>query len=149
MLELVGQAVHGGCRKAKACEALGLSLRTVQRWARSGIKDHRRGSRAAPANRLSEQERAQVMALLNAPAYRDKSPKQIVPVLADQGQYVASEATMYRMLRKEKQLAHRQRSVPAQRYEAQARSASGPTSYGAGTSRGCAQPCAGCSTTCI
>lgn len=102
-----------------------MSLRTVQRWARGDIQDRRRGSRAAPANRLSEEERAQVMALLNAPAYRDKSPNQIVPLLADHGQYVASEATMYRILKHEKQLAHRQRSAPAQRYEAQARTASG------------------------
>jgi len=122
----VGQAVHGGCRKAKACEILGLSLRTVQRWARGGIKDHRRGSRAAAANRLSDEERAQVVAVLNAPAYRDKSPNQIVPLLADQGEYVASEATMYRILKHEKQLAHRQRSAPARRYEALARTASGP-----------------------
>lgn len=126
MLELVGQAVHGGCRKAKACEILGLSLRTVQRWARGGIKDCRRGSRAAPANRLSDEERAQVVAVLNAPAYRDKSPNQIVPLLADHGEYVASEATMYRILKHEKQLAHRQRSAPARRYEALARTASGP-----------------------
>ena len=124
--ELVAQAVHGGCRKAKACEALGLSLRTVQRWERGAIEDRRRGSRAAPANRLSEDERAGVLAVLNAPAYRDKSPNQIVPLLADQGEYVASEATMYRILKQEKQLAHRQRSAPARRYEAVERTASGP-----------------------
>ena len=124
--ELVAEAVHGGCRKANACEALGLSLRTVQRWERDGIEDRRRGSRAVPANRLSEHERARVLAVLNAPAYRDKSPNQIVPLLADQGEYVASEATMYRILKDEKQLAHRQRSAPARRYEAVTRTASGP-----------------------
>ena len=122
----MADAVHGGCRKAKACEALGLSLRTVQRWERGTLADRRRGSRAAPANRLSEEERARVLAVLNAPAYRDKSPNQIVPLLADQGEYVASESTMYRMLKEEKQLAHRQRSAPARRYEALARTASGP-----------------------
>ena len=126
MLELVEQAVHGGCRKAKACEILGLSLRTVQRWARGDIQDRRRGSRAAPVNRLRDEERAHVLALLNAPAYRDKSPNQIVPLLADQGEYVASEATMYRILKHEKQLAHRQRSAPARRYESVARTASAP-----------------------
>ena len=126
MSELVAEAVHGGCRKANACEALGLSLRTVQRWERDGIEDRRRGSRALPANRLGEDERARVLAVLNAPAYRDKSPNQIVPLLADQGEYVASEATMYRILNDEKQLAHRQRSAPARRYHAVTRTASGP-----------------------
>ena len=125
-MQLVREAVHGGCRKAKACEALGLSLRSVQRWERVGIKDRRRGSRAVPANRLSEDERARVLAVLNAPAYRDKSPNQLVPLLADAGEYVASEATMYRILRQEKQLAHRQRSVPARHYEELERMASAP-----------------------
>ena len=67
-----------------------------------------------------------MLAVLNAPAYRDKSPNQIVPLLADQGEYVASEATMYRILKQEKQLAHRQRSAPARRYEAVPRTARGP-----------------------
>ena len=124
--KLVKEAVHSGCRKAKACEALGLSLRTVQRWERGGVEDRRRGSRAVPANRLSEDERAEVLAVLNAPAYRDKSPNQIVPLLADKGQYVASEATMYRILKQEKQLAHRLRSAPQRRYEAVQRMANGP-----------------------
>ena len=70
---MVTEAVRGGCRKAKACEALGLSLRTVERWERGAIEDRRRGSRVAPANRLSEDERDQVLAVLNAPVYRDKT----------------------------------------------------------------------------
>lgn len=122
----MAQAVHAGCRKAKACEALELSLRTVQRWEGGAIEDRRRGSRAAPTNRLSEDERAGVLAVLNAPAYRDKSPNQIVPLLADRGAYVASEATMYRILKQHKQLAHRQGSAPARRYEALEHTASGP-----------------------
>ena len=52
--------MRGGCRKRAACEALGLSLRTVQRWQRDGVHDRRGGTRAQPANRLSEAERAQV-----------------------------------------------------------------------------------------
>jgi len=126
VLELVAGAVRGGCRKARACEALGLSLRTVQRWEGEGLDDRRRGTRAMPANRLSAQERAVVLSVLNAPAYRDKSPNQVVPLLADQGHYVASESTMYRILRDEEQLTHRERSAPARRYEPMPRVASGP-----------------------
>ena len=85
MLELVAEAVQGGSRKSCACEALGLSLRTVQRWERGGVKDRRKGSRAVAANRLSEAERARVIDVLNTPAYRDKGPNQIVPLLADDG----------------------------------------------------------------
>ena len=69
MLELVDEAVRGGCRKRAACEARGLSPRTVQRWQRDGLHDRRGGTRAQPANRLSEAERARVLSLLNAVSY--------------------------------------------------------------------------------
>ena len=93
MLVLVAEAVHNGCRKKKACEALGLSLRTVQRWERGGATE-RRGSRAKPANALSETEKEEIMSIMNQPVYRDKTPHQIVPQLADEGRYLASESTM-------------------------------------------------------
>ena len=126
VLELVEEAVRDGCRKRTACEALGLSLRTVQRWQRDGVCDQRQGTRALPANRLSADERAEVLNVLNAPVYRDKSPHQVVAMLADEGRYVASESTMYRTLREARQLTHRQRSAPPRRYEPLARVADGP-----------------------
>lgn len=124
--ELIDEATTQGCRKGKACEALGVSVRTVQRWQRAGSVDRRKGSRATPANRLSDAERAEVLAVLNTPAHSDKSPNQLVPILADQGDYIASESTMYRILREEKMLAHRQKSTPARHHEPTARSATGP-----------------------
>lgn len=126
VLELLDEAVNTGCRREKACETLGVSLRTVQRWRRVGVDDRRCGTRAVPRNRLSDEKRAEAIELLNAPAFRDKSPNQIVPLLADQGGYVASESTLYRILREEKQLKHRQRSVPPVRYEKTERMADGP-----------------------
>lgn len=112
-LELIAQACQSGCRKHLACEALRLSLRTVQRWEGQGVEDQRKGSRAKPANALTESERAQAMALLTSPAYQDLTPHQIVPQLADQGIYVASESTLYRLLREAKMNAYRQASHPA------------------------------------
>lgn len=43
------------------------------------------------------------------------TPNQIVPILAERGTYIASERTFYRVLREEKQLAHRQRSKPKEK----------------------------------
>ena len=125
-MALVDEALVSGCRLVKACECLGVSVRTVQRWKQGSLKDRRRGSRARPANQLSECERVQVLDVLNAPPYRDKSPNQIVPQLADEGVYLASESTMYRLLRDQRQLQHRERSAPPQRYEPQVRQAQGP-----------------------
>jgi transposase InsO family protein len=114
VLALIDAAVAAGARQARACAVLGLSARTLQRWRRDGLQDGRRVAVRPPAaNALTAAERAQVLALLCAPAYRDLSPPQIVPRLADAGIYLASEATLYRLLRAAQLLRHRQRSRPA------------------------------------
>ncbi|MBU8923083.1 MAG: IS3 family transposase, partial [Bacteroidales bacterium] len=64
-------------------------------------------------NKLTTAERQEVLAVANSPKYRELSPKQIVPRLADEGRYVASESTFYRTLREENQLTHRERCRPA------------------------------------
>ena len=111
ILELIDEAVAAGAREHAACALLGLSSRALQRWRAADIGDDRRyGPKTSPSNRLTDREHQRVLATLNAPAYRDLSPRQIVPRLADQGRYIASESTMYRILRSEGQLAHRGRA---------------------------------------
>ncbi len=97
LLQLIGQACTDGARLARACAQIGLSERTIQRWQHpDGQGGDRRESglheRAEPPNKLSALERAQAMALLNGQAFKDLPPSQIVPRLADQGRYIASEA---------------------------------------------------------
>ena len=97
-----------------AATVVGISPRTVQRWRGQGIgEDQRRGPKTSPANKLSEQERQKVLELANSAPYRDLSPKQIVPKLADEGIYVASESSIYRILREAGELTHREKSRPA------------------------------------
>lgn len=110
ILSLIGAAVEGGARPAQACQQLGLSLRCVQRWRKSGADDLRSGPRTRPANALTAKERCDVLAVVNSAEYANLSPKQIVPRLADQGRYLASESSIYRILRAEGQLAHRSRA---------------------------------------
>jgi transposase InsO family protein len=110
-LEHIDEAVQAGARQSEACKLLGLDPRTVQRWqAQEGGDDRRRGPASAPRNKLSERERVRVLATVNSPEFRDLSPKQIVPTLADRGQYLASESTVYRILREESLLSHREKS---------------------------------------
>jgi transposase InsO family protein len=94
---------------------MGLDVRTYQRWLKQpdGGEDRRCGPRHSPKNRLTERERVKVVETLNSPEYRNLSPKQVVPALADMGTYLASESTMYRILREEKLGAHRSASKPA------------------------------------
>jgi putative transposase len=94
---LVEEAVASGARLSRACEVIGLTARTLQRWVTSD-GDGRRGPNRSPANKLSDAERRKVVAVATSPEFRDSSPKQIVPQLADRALYVASESTMYRVL---------------------------------------------------
>lgn len=112
---LVEEAVAGGARLSKACEVVGLPARTLQRWVHSPV-DGRKGPRRSPANKLTQRERDQVVEVATSTEFRDMSPKQIVPLLADRGTYLASEATFYRVLHDE-QLQHQRSRTrpPAQR----------------------------------
>ena len=113
ILGLIEEAVEQGARRDKACQILGIDPRTLQRWRRQGIgEDRRAGPRCPPPNKLTEAERQRVLELSHAPEYRDLSPKQIVPLLADRGEYLASESTFYRILREVDEVKHRETSRP-------------------------------------
>jgi putative transposase len=105
--EWIDVAVADGARRGAACRTLGLSVRTVERWRADPSADARHGPYRQPAHALTLRERAAVLTVLTSPAYRDRSPHQIVPHLADAGRYLASESTCYRLLREEQLLHHR------------------------------------------
>ena len=108
---LIGEAVSSGARKFMACETLDLEIRTIERW-EINLEDGRQGPHNPPSNALSEEERAKVLAVANSAAYANLPPCQIVPLLADKGEYICSESSFYRILHAEKLLAHRSRSAP-------------------------------------
>ena len=111
ILGWLDEAQEAGARLVPACREVHLDPRTVQRWrARGGGDDQRHGPKTAPRNKLSVSERQAVLDVANRPEFRNLSPKQIVPKLADKKQYVASESTFYRVLREEKQMGHRGRA---------------------------------------
>lgn len=116
VIELLTEATTAGARQSQACEVLGLSTRTVQRW-QSGEAIHgdlRQFRDYLPPHKLTETEYAEVLAVANSDEFGHLPPSQIVPRLADQGVYLASESTFYRILRAEKQLTHRRSERPAQ-----------------------------------
>ena len=116
VIVLVNESVVAGARQAKACEVLGLSERTLQRWRTSDSVrcDQRSLRQYQPSHKLTAIERAEVLAIANSDEFGHLPPSQIVPRLADQGCYVASESTFYRILRDEKQLTHRHSERPPQ-----------------------------------
>ena len=124
---LLEEAVAGGARLTAACAQLGLSARTLQRWRKSWLAEDRRAHvRHLPANRLSEHERQRALRLLHSPEFRGLSPRQFVPRLADQGIYLASESTFYRLLREERRSAHRQSALASPQPPAREQLVTGP-----------------------
>lgn len=112
---LINEALHTGACQAAACEAAGISPRTFQRWPGGGsVKTDGRptAERKAPANKLSRKERALIVTTCNSAEYASLPPSQIVPALADQGMYLASESSFYRVLREAGHVQHRGKTLP-------------------------------------
>lgn len=128
-VKLIDEAVANGARNEKACDILEINVRTLQRWRSQGEirADGRPGAvKPPPANRLTDEERQQVLDTLNQPEFANMPPSQVVPRLADDGVYLCSESTMYRILHEAKQQNHRGRSKAPEPKSASTHCANGP-----------------------
>ena len=128
-VELIGEARTAGARLKPACDIIGISERTYQRWTEGDtIKEDQRPitKRPTPKNKLTKEERVQVLQVVNSPDFKDLPPNQIVPKLADKGEYIASESTIYRILKEEKMNTHRSRSQKPIKRETPTHIASSP-----------------------
>lgn len=88
-------------------------MRTYQRWVAEGdVKADQRPliERPEPKNKLTVEEKEEMLEIVKQEKFVDLPPSQIVPKLADQGVYIASEASFYRLLREQKMQNHRGRS---------------------------------------
>ena len=110
ILELFEQAIQSGARKSKACEIMDINTRTINRWADNPDGDNRSSVKKEPTNKLSDQEEQQIESICCSERFRNLPPSEIVAILAEEGDYIASESTMYRVLRKRGLLKHRTES---------------------------------------
>jgi transposase InsO family protein len=116
--ERILQAQRKGARLKVACELAGIDVRTLQRWKRAGLEHGDRrphAVRGTPAHALSVQERRGILAIANEARFAELPPARIVPMLADEGIYIASESSFSRVLRAYGQVRHRGRSKKPQR----------------------------------
>lgn len=118
-IDLIDGAVTAGARRFKACAVLEVDIRTLQRWRKAvaeqhGLVDRRKAESAkrTPSNKLSDEEREAILTVSNQVEFQSLPPSQIVPRLADKGEYVASESSFYRVLREADQVHRRGRSNP-------------------------------------
>ncbi|RKJ41558.1 helix-turn-helix domain-containing protein, partial [Butyricicoccus sp. 1XD8-22] len=76
----------------KACEELHISVRTYERWVVDGgvkVDGRPHAKRPVLKNKLSDEEKTEILEVVNQEQYADLPPTQIVPKLADQGTYIA------------------------------------------------------------
>ncbi len=93
-------------------------MRTYRRWYRQGeVQADKRPTcvRPEPANKLSQQERDAIIEVCNRPEFASLPPTQIVPILLDKGEYIASESSYYRVLGAQGQLNNRGRQRSRQK----------------------------------
>ena len=111
LLRDIAQARAAGARLAPACALVGLDPCTLQRWKiGEGISrgDRRiEADRPVPSHALSEAERARIIAVVNEPRFAEAPPARIVPALADEGIYIATESRFHRVLRAHGQMHRR------------------------------------------
>lgn len=115
VVSLIDEAVSAGAGLMKACEQAGIDRRTYHRWIDRMSGEVRAdgrpdATRPTPSNALSPDERDAVLVTCQLPHFVDLPPSQIVPALADEGVYLASESSMYRILHAAAQQHERGRS---------------------------------------
>jgi len=99
---------------ALACAVLALPRATYYRRQRPKSKRYSY-PRKPNQRRYSEEERAEMREVLNSERFMDKSPEQVSAILLEEGEYLASARTLYRVLGEKQQVRERRnrRSHPA------------------------------------
>ena len=113
ILNLVMEAQTSGATMQRISPIVGCASRTIKRWKSNKEDKRQKRDNFEPSNKLTLEERAHIIKVANNEEYKNLSAHQIVPKLADKGIYIASESTMYRVLKEHKQLQHRQKQRPA------------------------------------
>lgn len=115
-MELIEEAVESGARLFKACEVLEISTATFYRWKKGDGIDKRRGAPKRAVRKLTEEERQKIIDVACEERFKDATPYKIVAILLDEGIYLASASTFYRILREEGLIHHRGNSRPGHKH---------------------------------
>ena len=109
---------------AETCRTLGLSRATYYR--QMNKPDEGGGSARWSPRRLSEEEERQVLEVLNSERFRDQAVPEAYTVLLDEGRYVCSPRTMYRILERQGQVRERRHEREHPAYQKPELLATGP-----------------------
>lgn len=117
VLDLLREATDAGARKIQACLILNLNIKNLERWVKNKIGDRRSLIVKIPTNKLTRAEEAEIIRVCCSAEFIGKTPNEIVPILAQKDQYIASESSFYRVLKQENLLAHRSETRTKRRRE--------------------------------
>jgi putative transposase len=108
-----------------ACAALGVSRATHYRH-RLGPRHGPPAPRPTPARALSPDERAIALEMLHSERFVDSAPAEVVATLLDEGTYLASVRTLYRILAAHHEVRERRAQLRHPAYAAPELLATGP-----------------------
>ena len=115
-VELIEEAVESRARLFKACEVLKISTATFYRWKNGGGIDKRKGAAKRVVGKLTEGEKQNIINVACEDRFKDKTPYEIVAILLDEGIYLASVSTFYRILREAGLIHYRGNSRPGHQH---------------------------------
>lgn len=107
-----------------SCQVLGVSRASYYRRKKKALQpatDRRR-----PPRKLTEEEDSEVLAVLNSPRFMDQAVGEVYAALLDEGRYICSERTMYRILERQGQTTQRRHQRVHPVYEKPELLATGP-----------------------
>jgi len=113
IVKLINEACISGARKFIACQLLKISLRTIERWGSGEIIDKRRGAAKKNIRKLTKAEESDIISIACSDKYKDLTPHEIVPLLAENRKYIASVSSFYRILKKYELMKYRSNKKPA------------------------------------
>ncbi len=106
-----------------ACQAVGLPRSRFYRQRQPALA---MPPKPVPERKLSEAERAEVRRLLDAPRFADQAPREVYASLLDEGRYVCSVRTMYRILAEHDEVRERRDQLRHPNYTKPELLATGP-----------------------
>ncbi len=99
-----------------ACQAIGLARSSLYRWIK-GPQNKGKAQRPVAKRRITDQERHQILSVLNSERFCDLAPRQVYATLLDEGVYHCSWRSMYRILAEKNQVHERRRQRRIHQYE--------------------------------
>jgi putative transposase len=110
----------------KACLALGVARASFYRWSEPPLEDAPKTEPVIPSWSLSSEERQRVLDLLHTDRFVDQSPREVYAAMLDEGTYLCSVRSMYRILEKQGEVRERRNQLCRPTYQKPELLAKGP-----------------------